>query len=195
LGGFILICTKCGSDNKADAQFCKKCGANLGDNENIINRINNQINLLAVCIGLVISIVILFIGALLFGGIVTSGFNTSIYAGIVLLAMAFLGSIVTGILGAKDTNEGYINGVFLSLFIIIITGFILGILMFVFIGITASLANALSSFSSIASTHTTTSSTSFLYNWLNLFEVIGLIIMIFLSGGIGGALGAFIKNA
>ena len=190
-----MICTKCGSDNKANAQFCKNCGTNLIDSENIISRINGQINLLAVFIGLIISIVILFVGALLFGEVLTSGFNLSIYVGIVLLTMAFFGSIVTGMLCSEDHDVGYVNGAFLSLFIIVITGFFLGILIFVFIGITASIASALSSFSSLASTSTTTSSTSFLYNWLNLLEVIGLIIMLFLSGGIGGALGAFIKNA
>lgn len=190
-----MNCTKCGFDNKADALFCKKCGADLTDNKNIISRMNGQINILAVFIGLIFSIVILFIGALSFGGVITSGFNISIYVGIVLLAMAFFGSIVTGMLGGKNLNEGYANGVFLSLFILVFVGFVLGIVLFVFMGIAASLASALGSFSSVASTHTTTSSTGFLYNWLNLIEVIGLIIMLFLLGGIGGALGVFIKNS
>ena len=147
-----MICTKCGSDNKANAQFCKNCGTNIIDNENIISRINGKINLFTFFIGLIISFVILFIGALLFGEVLTSGFNLSIYVGMVLLTMAFFGSFLTGISCGEDLNEGYINGAFLSLFIIVITGFVLGILMFVYIGITASIASALSSFSSIAFT-------------------------------------------
>ena len=195
MGGIILNCTNCGSDNKADSQFCKKCGANLMENETIISKINSQINLLAVFIGLIISIAILFIGSLLFSVIINSGFNLSIYVGIILLAMAFFGSIITGILTGNDINKGCINGAFLSLFILVVTGIVLGILLFVIMGIASVIASALSPFSSLSSTNTTTSSTSFLYDWINLLEGVGLIVMLFLSGGIGGALGAFIKNA
>ena len=190
-----MDCTKCGFDNKADALFCKKCGADLTDNKNIISRMNGQINLLAVFIGLIFSIIILFIGALSFGGVISSGFNISIYVGIVILAMAFFGSVVTGMLGGKNIDEGYANGVFLSLFILVFVGFVLGIVLFVFMGVAASLASALGSFSSVASTQTTNSSTGFLYNWINLIETIGLIILVFLLGGLGGAFGVFIKNS
>ena len=72
-------------------------------------------------------------------------------------------------------------------------GFILGILLFVVVGILASLANALGSFSSLAPVHTT-DSTGFLYDWLNLIEGIGIIILVFLFGGMGGGLGYYIKN-
>jgi hypothetical protein len=190
-----LDCSKCGSDNKADALFCKKCGTDLRGCKNVINRMNGQINLLAVFIGLIFSVIILFIGALLFGGVITSGFNISIYVGIVLLAMAFFGSIVTGILGGNNINEGYVNGVFLSLFILVFLGFVLGIILFVFMGIATTLASAFGSFSTVASVPTTTSSTGFLYNWINLIETIGLVIMLFLLGGLGAALGVFIKNS
>ena len=191
-----MNCTKCGSDNKVDALFCKKCGTNLKNKQNIINRMNSQINLLSVFIGLIISIIILFIGATLFGGVVTSGFtDISIYVAIVLLAMAFFGSVVTGMIGSNNQNEGSLNGAFLSLVILVFTGFVLGILIFVFIGIAASIASALSSFSSIASSQTTTTSTGFIYNWINLVEAIVFIILLLIAGAIGGALGVFIKNS
>ena len=97
-----MDCTKCGSDNKSDAQFCKKCGADLTQQTSTINRLNGQINLLSVFIGLIFSIIILFIGALLFGGIITSGSSyIPIYIGIILVAMAFFGSIVASILGSR----------------------------------------------------------------------------------------------
>jgi uncharacterized membrane protein len=126
-----LDCTKCGSDNRSDAQFCKKCGADLTRQQSVISRLNGQINLLSVFIGLIFSIIILFIGALLFGRIITSGFNyIPIYIGIILAAMAFFGSIVASILGSKNSSEGYTNGFFLSLVIIVFGAFILGILLF-----------------------------------------------------------------
>ncbi len=139
-----MNCTKCGSNNKLDAQFCKKCGSDLTRQQSILGRLNGQINLLSVFVGLIISIVILFIGALLFGGIITSGSGyTPIYIGIVLIAMSFFGSIVASILGSKNSSEGYTNGFFLSLVILVFGGFILGILLFVVVGILASLATSL----------------------------------------------------
>lgn len=189
-----MDCTNCGSDNRSDAQFCKKCGEDLTLQQSIINRLNGQINLLAVFIGLIVSIIILFIGALLFGGIVTSGSGyIPIYIGIILVAMAFFGSIVASVLGSKNSNEGYTNGFFLSLVILVLGGFILGILLLVVVGILTSLANALGSFSSLAPAHTT-DSTDFLYDWLNLIEGIGIIILVFLFGGMGGGLGYYIKS-
>ena len=192
--GIKLDCNKCGSDNKLDAQFCKKCGADLTKQQSILGRLNGQINILSVFIGLIISIIILFIGALLFGGIISSGSNyIPIYIGIILVAMAFFGSIVAGILGSKNSNEGYTNGFFLSLVILVFVGFILGILLFVALGILASLANALGSFSSLAPTHTA-NSTGVSYDWLNLIEGIGIVILVFLFGGMGGGLGYYLKN-
>ncbi len=189
-----MDCTKCGSDNRSDAQFCKKCGADLTRQQSVISRLNGQINLLSVFIGLIFSIIILFIGALLFGRIITSGSNyIPIYIGIILAAMAFFGSIVASILGSKNSSEGYTNGFFLSLVIIVFGAFILGILLFVAVGILASLANALGSFSSLAPAQTT-DSTGFIYDWLNLFGGIGMIILVFLFGGMGGGLGYYIKN-
>jgi hypothetical protein len=68
--------------------------------ENLINQINGRINLLAVFIGLIISILVLFVGALSFGGVVITGsYNVIIYILMVILAMVFFGSVVTGILG------------------------------------------------------------------------------------------------
>jgi hypothetical protein len=156
--------------------------------------LNGQINLLSVFIGLIFSIIILFIGALLFSGIITSGSSyIPIYIGIILVAMAFFGSIVASILGSRNSNEGYTNGFFLSLVILVFGGFILGILLFVVVGILASLANALGSFSSLAPANTT-DSTGFIYGWLNLIEGIGIIILVFLFGGMGGGIGYYMKN-
>jgi uncharacterized membrane protein YvbJ len=61
MGGYNLNCNKCVSDNRSDAQFCKKCGEYLTLQQSIINRLDGQINLLSVFIGLIISIIILFL--------------------------------------------------------------------------------------------------------------------------------------
>jgi L-asparagine transporter-like permease len=79
------------------------------------------------------------------------------------------------------------------LVIIVFGAFILGILLFVAVGILASLANAPGSFSPLAPAQTT-DSTGFIYDWLNLFGGIGIIILVFLFGGMGGGLGYYIKN-
>jgi hypothetical protein len=95
--------------------------------------------------------------------------------------------------GSKNSSEGYTTGFFLSLVILVLGGFILGILLFVVVGILTSLTTALGSFSSLAPAHTT-DSTGFLYDWLNLIEGIGIIILVFLFGGMGGGLGYYIKS-
>jgi hypothetical protein len=186
-----MRCNKCDYDNKAEAVYCKNCGTKLIYNESFVEKINGHINLVAVFLGSIISILILFIGAILFSGVITSGSTiVSLYVGLVVLAMAFFGSIVTGILGCKNINEGYINGSFLGLIIIVITGFALGVVLFVFIGIFASILNSLSSFASTAST---TSSSGSIFSWINLVEAIFLVIFTIISGAMGGAFGVFIK--
>ena len=186
-----MRCNKCSYDNKDDALYCKNCGSKLRYNESLVEKINNHLNLVAVFLGSIISILILFIGALLFSGVVSSGSTIiSLYVGLVVLAMAFFGSIVTGILGCKNINEGYINGSFLGLLIIVFVGFALGVVLFVFIGIFASIFNSLSSFASAASTTPTTGS---IFSWINFVEAIFLVIFTIISGAMGGAFGVFIR--
>ena len=194
-----MNCSKCGSDNKVDAQFCKKCGADLTD-KNVINKLNKHVNLLAVFLGLIISIIVLFIGAILFSEIVKSNvLPLTAYLLLVFLIMAFLGSILTGLLGSKSVYEGYINGGFLSLVILVLTGFILGILLFAAMGISALLSSAFgsgASTSAISSLNSTTSSsgTGSLDGLIYIAEFIISIILIFIAGIVGGGLGFYIKT-
>lgn len=194
-----MNCNKCGSDNKVDAQFCKKCGADLTD-KNIINKLNSHINLLAVFLGLIISIIVLFIGAILFSEIVKSNvLPLTTYLILVFLIMAFLGSILTGLLGSKNVCDGYINGGFLSLIILVLTGFIVGILLFAAMGIAAissSVFGSGASTSAISSLNSTTSSsgTGSLDGLIYIVEFIISIILIFVAGIVGGGLGFYIKT-
>ena len=159
-----------------------------------INKLNSQINLLSVCLGLIISIIVLFVGAIAYSGFSPSGItNISIYIGAVLLLMTFLGSIVTGFLGDKNFSEGSINGAFLSLIILILTSLILVILLFVSILLITSLASALGPFASTASP-TTTTTTGNDYTLFNTIEFIIFIILFFVTGMLGGAFGVFLKQ-
>jgi hypothetical protein len=188
-------CGNCGYDNNTDAQFCKKCGADLMIENNFIGRINCKINLLAVFNGLFVSVLVLFIGATSFGGVVTTGIdNSTIYIGMVFLAMSFFGAVVTGLIGPKTIPEGAINGAFLSLTIIVLSGFIIGIVLFALIGVTASISNALhSAFGGLASSVPTSSSIgSNLF--INPFMIILILVINIVAGIVGGTLGFIIKE-
>jgi hypothetical protein len=191
-----MNCVNCGyNNNNADALYCKNCGADLRGENNFITSINGKINLLAVFIGLFVSVVVLFIGAISFGGVITTGIdNSTFYIGIVLLAMSFFGAVVTGLIGPKTLYEGSVNGAFLSLIIIILSGFMLSIVLFVFIGITESITNALhSAFGGLASTATQSSNIGS-NTAINPLMLILAVVLNFIAGIIGGTLGVLIKN-
>ncbi len=172
--------------------------------ENIVSQINNRINLLAVFIGLIVSIIVLFAGAESFGGVVSSGNNVAIYVFTVILEMVFFGSVVTGILGSKDFYDGLINGCFLSLFILVFAGLVLGILLFIFVGIEASINSAINSYvsTSILGSFVSPPSINLTANILgnNFFAALNMVelfivgILIVFVGAVGGSLGAFLKQ-
>ena len=136
-----MKCTECGNDNKSDALFCKKCGLNLKNN-NIINRINSRINLLAVLIGL--CVIILIVCSFLFIGI-AKNYSLPFYIAIVLFTMALIGSIFTGAFGNDNEKDGMINGGILSLVILLFTSFMVGIILLAFMGIGSIMASSLGS--------------------------------------------------
>jgi hypothetical protein len=197
-----MICPDCGYNNNEDAKFCKKCGENLKEDKNIIKRVNTKINILAVFSGLIVTILVLILGAFLFGGIIISNsFDVTIYITLLLLSMTFLGAILTGIIGCKNFNDGIINGGFLSLVTLVFLGFVLGVVLFVLMGIAASLASSLSSslgstgaLSAPVSTRTPSTSSNSLDVLVNIIKVIMVIILVFISGMLGGAFGVFIKD-
>ncbi len=193
-----MDCTKCGFDNRADAQYCKKCGSSLQGNENLISRINNKINILAVFLGMIVSILVLFVGGVLFSGL-SQTLSVFVYLELVLLAMAFLGSIITGLFGSKTVYEGSVNGGFLTLVILVLIGLMAGILFLAIMGMAGALSSlgsgttsgALSSLNPTTSSANTNSGDLI----LNLIEFILGIILIFIAGIIGGAFGFFLKDS
>jgi hypothetical protein len=190
-----LDCGNCGYDNNADAQFCKKCCADLRIHDNFINKINTKINVLAIFIGLFVSVLVLFIGATSFGGVVITGTDNSIiYIGMVFLAMSFFGAVVTGLIGPKTIYDGSVNGAFLSLIVIVFSGFVVGIILFALIGVTESIANALhSAFGGLASAVPTTSTLGSNLS-INPIMFILIVVLNLAAGIVGGCLGVFIKE-
>lgn len=194
-----MECTECGHENKNNVKFCKKCGKNL--KKSYIERFNSQINLLAVFAGLAISTLVLILCSFLYGSIAVSGaIDLTIYIGLVLVTMVFVGGITTGIVGCGDFEDGMINGLFMSLIALTILGFILGIILLITMGIAASIASALKPFASSTSptpsylnTATTSNSNSLepLYTFL---KGIIIIILVFVGGALGGSFGVFLKN-
>lgn len=194
-----MECPECGHDNKNNVKFCKKCGKNL--KKSYIERFNSQINLLAVFAGLAISTLVLILCSFLYGSIAVSGaIDLTIYIGLVLVTMVFVGGITTGIVGCSDFEDGMINGLFMSLIALTILGFILGIILLITMGIAASIASALKPFTSSTSqtpsylnTATTSNSNSLepLYTFL---KGIIIIILVFVGGALGGSFGVFLKN-
>lgn len=170
--------------------------------ENIVVQINDNINFLAVFLGLIISIFILFMGAFSFAGVTSTGLgNVLNYLFMVIMAMVFFGSIVSGFLGSSKLLHGFYNGAFLSLIIMVFTGLVIGIFLFLIVGIEASINNALNSLvsSSGLSTFVTAPTLNLtssivgnpVFGWLQLI-LVG--ILMFIVGLIGGGTGFYLKQ-
>jgi hypothetical protein len=160
-----------------------------------IRDINDQINIVSVFIGLILSIFILFGAAVYFYFVVTSGlYNITLYFGIILLLMAFFGSLVAGMLGNHNLLEGSVNGAFLSLIIVVLICFIVGVLFFVLMGVAGMFNSALTSTFHATTTTSTSNSGPNYFTIQNAVEFILFVIMFFVLGMLGGAFGVFLKN-
>jgi hypothetical protein len=170
--------------------------------ENIVVQINNDINFLAVFLGLIVSIFILFMGAFSFGGVETTEMSNVLnYLFMVLLAMVFFGSIVSGILGSKKLFDGILNGVFLSLVIVVFTGLVMGIFLLLIVGIETSINSALNSLVSssglgtFVTAPTLNLTASILGNQgFGWFQLVLVAILMFITGLIGGGVGFYLKK-
>lgn len=207
----MAFCPNCGVQNRNEAEFCKNCGYNLKvKDKNIITRLNSNINIFGVFIGLVISLIVLLIASLLSGFLVISGQLDIIgFAYLVLLSMMFIGGFATSLTCCKTYSEGLSNGGLLGLITLVNFGFIIGALWFSTMAVVSSLAKAFSSFGSSSSsgtlnpynqstgytptTNTPTTNTSF-NDMLPLIEIILLPFLIVLFAMAGGWFGVFIKK-
>ena len=195
-----IFCKYCGTKISQDAQFCKKCGKSFQEENSLIFRINSKINLFSVLLGLIVTLIIFFIGIGFLGMVIVNGMDVLLYLFLILFAMLFFGGLTTGILGSNTIKGGLINGGTLSIITFLILGFIVGILAFISIGLAASIASA---FSGIGTTSAATAAASNLTvpnlsNSLDaiffLIQIILTLIISFLAGFGGGAVGAWIKG-
>ena len=160
-----------------------------------ISDINDQINIVSVFVGLILSILILFGAAVYFYFVVTLGlYNITLYFSVTLILMVFFGSLLAGMLGSNDFLEGSINGAFLSLIIVVLICFIVGVLFFVLMGVAGAFNNALTSTFHATITTSTSNSGSNYFTIQNTVEFIVFLILFFVSGMLGGAFGVFLKN-
>lgn len=193
----IKKCPHCNFLNKESAMFCRNCGKNM--DKSLLSRFNDEINLFTVFIGLGVSSIVFIIGSFLFGSVVASAsLDVSIYIGLVLIVMVFCGGTATGIAGCEDFKDGAVNGLFLSLIGMVILGFVIGVILFITMGITAAMSSAFGSYSSTSAsslgTTSTTSDSGSLDFIFTIIKGIIILIMVFLSGAVGGSFGVFLKN-
>ena len=194
-------CPNCGYNKSPNAEFCKNCGVKFYQEENnFIIRFNNRINLLAVILGILVSVIVLFIGTVLYGSLVASGsLSLIMFISLVLFSMSLIGGVITGILGSDNASDGMINGGFLSLILLINLGFIVGVVWFVFVGVASSFANSLNTYASGALSSSTalnnTSTSNIFGSWQILIEFIIILSITFIGGVIGGGLGALMTES
>ena len=195
-----IFCKYCGSKINQDAQFCKKCGKRFEEENNLISRINRKINFFSVLLGLIVTLIIFFIGIGFLGPVIVNRMDVSLYIFLVLFSMLFLGGLTTGITGSNTIKEGLVNGGTLSIITFLILGFIVGILAVIFIVITTSIASAFSGFGASSATTAAASNltepglSDSLDTILLLIKIILTLIISFLAGLGGGAVGAWIKG-
>lgn len=154
----VKFCKKCGFKNKSDALFCKKCGKTFKKHKRFFKRINDEINILALFVGLLAFLFVLIFSSILFFPLLDSNFW--LYAALIILCPLFFGAIVTGIFTGKNYYSGAVNGGFLTLVSVVLIGFILTTLWFVAMGLVYAISNAISSIGTSAESSTGSSAIS-----------------------------------
>lgn len=165
---------------------------------NLISNINDKINPMGIAIGLVFSIIVLFVSSIIFSGFIVGLLGMTIYGILTILVMTLVGGFVSGFVASNDIEEGSINGGFLTLILLIAVGLLLGLITFVTMGIYASAMHALGSLSNVGATSLSgfnTNSFNSLGNIiLNIVYAIITIILSFILGILGGHLGVISKE-
>ncbi len=190
----MVFCPKCGTGNKDNAEFCKNCGYSLkSSDKGFIAKLNEKLNILAVFIGLVISLLLLVLSPF-FYGLVTSGTLSIIgFIYLILLSMMFIGGFIASVIGCRTYSEGMVNGGFLGLVSIVNLGFVVGILSIIAVTIMSAISSALSSFGG-SSSSTTSNPVSSATSALPMVELMLLPFLMLLLAVAGGWFGVFIKK-
>ena len=151
-GGFLVYCTKCGTENEEDDSFCKNCGNKLKkenisrlkiyDNElknedkiltkgfkksdNILRRGLKKINIRAFIIGIVSWVILIIIFGLLnlIGPATTVSSSTDVLG---FIMAQLISSAIAGYIGNTNYKNGIVNGGVLCIIPTILIGFTSGI--------------------------------------------------------------------
>ncbi|MDO9044581.1 MAG: zinc-ribbon domain-containing protein [Methanobacteriaceae archaeon] len=200
------FCPKCGSAVRPDAVFCKKCGYSMvGGDKSRIEKWNDKINILSIFIGLGVSVVFLFIGALFYSFLLSQGILDLVsYFGLVIITMIFFGGLTVGILSCNDYSDAPINGGFLTLILFILGGLVTGTGFSTTLGFAGAIASAYSSILPSTNSYSsdivnsTDSGSSQAMSSDSIFFVIKIVvigIIALLSGIAGSYVGVFIKKS
>ena len=184
------------TSNKSGYSF----NGDLNNLKNLINNINNKINPMGIAIGLIFSIIVLFVSSIIFSGFLVGLLGITIYGILTILAMTLIGGFVTGVISSNDIEEGGINGGFLTLILLIAVGLLLGLITFVTMGIYATVLHTLASLGNIPGATSALSGSSgnslnsIGNSILNIFYAIITVVLSLVFGILGGSLGVLIKE-
>jgi len=205
-----VYCIHCGYENKSEAIYCKSCGIKLKSTLGIVEKFNKKINVLAVFVGLFVSLIVLFLSTISLYPLVISeqiDFFSFMYLSIFL--MLFIGGVVVGFLVGKKYSNGIINGGFLTLITAVNFGTILAAAWLITSGIAAAIASAFGSSKNSAYSGTGTSmdysntasslsssetSGTIIQSILVLLVLLFLLGILIIAGPVGGMLGVYLKK-
>ena len=106
----FLCCPKCNNINKSDIHYCSKCGYNLNYIDSLGNRINKKVNVFAVFVGLLGSILGALIAIYLFSpSFIGNQITFFMYLFVILVFMSFTGSLVASLIGSYEYDESIVN--------------------------------------------------------------------------------------
>ncbi|MGF7118907.1 hypothetical protein [Methanobacterium oryzae] len=164
----------------------------------LIVKINQKVNITAIYIGLVTSLIVPAIGLFIFGpGLLSGEIQISNILYYIFPPMILFGGFITSLICCKNYSDGLINGGFLALIFVFNLALIIGIIILILmtvIGAVSPLINTLNSIASIFSQNLSPLSTiSFDFGGY-LIGIFLLTVLILILGAVGGVLGVWVKN-
>jgi hypothetical protein len=168
------------------------------DLNELIVKINQKINIAAIYIGLIISLIVPVIGLILFGPDLLSGelqISNAIYY--IFPTMILFGGFITSLICCEKYSDGLINGGFLGLIFVFNLALIIGIIILILMTVISAIAPLINSLNSIASIFSQNPSSlgaiSFDFGSY-LIGTFSLTIVILILGAVGGVIGVWVKN-
>ncbi len=191
---------------RSDAVFCKKCGYSMaGGDKNRIDKWNDKINILSIFIGLGVSVVFLFIGALFYSFLLSQGLLDMVsYFGLVIITMIFFGGLTVGILSCNDYADAQANGGFLTLILFVLGGLATGTGFVSAMGVAGAIASTYSSVLPSTDSYSneflnsTDNGSSQAISSDSIFfgiKIIIILVIALLSGIAGSYVGVYIKKS